>query len=134
MSESKWKVGGTYKLRDGSEAVVLGAHEGQLFGRVKIGSSWTASDWRADTGFWGTISREGVTSSCDLMPPPAPRGTLRLWLNIYPDGSASLSSLSRQTADSISNSSRIACISVNIVFPEGYGLDKDEPALLVRAD
>jgi len=132
MSESKWKVGETYKLRDGREAVVLGEHEGRLFGRVKIRSSWTGSDWRADTGFWGDSSRDGVTSSCDLMPPPAPRVTRRVWVSIYPDGIAS-SSPSRETADHFSNPSRLACICIELDISEGYGLDKDQPAILVRA-
>lgn len=132
MSESKWNVGETYKLRDGSEAVVLGEHKGRLFGRVKIGSRWTASDWRADTGFWGDSPLDGLTSSYDLMPPPAPRFTRTVWLNIYPDGDA-YTSQSRQDSDCGRGHEAVACVCINIDIPEGYGLDKDQPPILVRA-
>ena len=132
MSECTWKVGETYKLRDGREAVVLGEHEGRLFGRVKIRSSWTGSDWRADTGFWGDSSRDGVTSSCDLMPPAGPRVKREMWVNAYETGFVTGHS-SRAGADSANGFSRVACIRIELDIPEGYGVDKDQPPILVRA-
>ena len=126
---SKWKVGETYKLRDGREAIVLGAHEGRLFGRTRsiTGVGWVASDWCSDTGSW--TSRQ---SCYDLMPPPAPRVTFTAWLNVYLDEGFLYAFGSRSAADN-GLVNRSACICIAIDVPEGYGLDKDEPAILVRA-
>ena len=128
MSECTWKVGETYKLRDGREAIVLGAHEGRLFGRSGsiTGVGWVASDWCSDTGFW--TNRQ---SDYDLMPPPASRVTRKVWLNVYPDGAGLF--LTRYAADCLSDGGRVACVCVDLDIADGYGLDKDQPAILVRA-
>ena len=130
MSESKWKVGETYKLRNGSEAVILGVHEGRLFGRIQYPgvTEWISSDWYADTGSW---LRE-LGGGYDLMPPDAPRVTFTAWLNVYLDEGFLCAFGSRSAADN-GLVNRSACICIAIDVPEGYGLDKDEPAILVRA-
>ena len=130
MSESKWKVGETYKLRNGQPAVILDLCDGRLFGRFfgQALCGWAALSWDAKTGEDGRSPGDRY----DLMPPPAPRIRRDAWVNIYPDGSGNLSS-SRDVADRISNSSRIACIRIAIDVPRGYGLDNDEPPIVVRA-
>lgn len=130
MSESKWKVGETYKLRDGGVAVILGEHEGRLFGRL-LGQNlhqWLAHSWEAETG-----GNAGVPGGpYDLMPPPAPRVTFTAWLNVYLDEGFLYAFGSRSAADN-GLVNRSACICIAIDVPEGYGLDKDQPPILVRA-
>jgi len=120
---------GEHKTRSRQVAHVLARYDDLLIGVVHDGGYVWACRWFADTG---RTSLSNIEQPFDLMPPPAPRVTRRVWVSIYPDGIAS-SSPSRETADHFSNPSRLACICIAIDVPEGYGLIKDEPPILVRA-
>ena len=131
MSKSPWQIGGTYKLRNGSAAVILDEHEGRLFGRF---FSPAALEWMC--GIW--TAQSGTRCDCqffdfDLMPPDAPRVTFTAWLNVYLAEGYLYAVGSRSAADCGPSENRSACIRIAIDVPEGYGLDKDQPPILVRA-
>jgi hypothetical protein len=134
VSESKWKVGETYKLRNGSVAVILDEHEGRLFGRFfsPVALEWMCGIWTAQSG----TRYDCPIFDFDLMPPPAPRVTQELWMNVYGDDGLVIVYNSRRAADYADKSiglGRHACISIALDVPVRYGLDKDQPPILVRA-
>lgn len=130
MSESKWKVGDTYKTRAGSDAHVLALYDGRLIG-VAHGSGHTlACLWNPSTG---RTRVDGVETAHDLLPPPAPRIKRTLWLNLYPDEDV-LAHTGRDSADMGAGQHRTACVRIELDLPEGYGLATDMPPILARAD
>jgi hypothetical protein len=130
VSESKWKVGETYKMRNGGVAVILGEHEWRLFGRFfsPVALEWMCGIWTAQSG----TRYDCPIFDFDLMPPDAPRVKREMWVNAYEAGFVTGHS-SRAGADSVNGFSRVACIRIELDIPEGYGVDKDQPPILVRA-
>ena len=120
---------GEHKTRSRQVAHVLARYDDLLIGVVHDGGYVWACRWFADTG---RTSLSNAEQPFDLMPPDAPRVAITAWLNVYLAEGYLYAVGSRSAADG-GLVNRSACICIAIDVPEGYGLIKDEPPILVRA-
>ena len=86
-----------------------------IHGAIQSGESWVSRSWTKD----GLLCR-GLQNDVDLIVKPRTI-ELDLWINVYPDG-AFIAFTTREVADGLAGSSRIACISLKRTVTEGEGL------------
>lgn len=107
----------TYRTRDGREVriyAVDGLSVGQIHGAVNNGRAhWVATEWERD----GSSCNH---PSLDLIE-VRPKHTLDVWVNFYSDKGISVHP-TKDKADWLCGSKRIACLHIVREYEEGEGL------------
>ena len=128
MSNLKWEIG-PVKLADGTEAYIdyvqPESKHYRYIGRAKDSDDiWRSMHW-CDMG-WVPYTTTGYAKN--LAPPPKKTLRVRLWANVYEDGSM-FSYPTKKQADDSAQYGRFACIEIDREVEEGEGLDPN-----VRSD
>lgn len=132
MSTCPYKPGEIYLMTSGMPARIYrndAPGEWPIHGaRINSDGFEQISKWRSSGGFYS----DGIPHPFDLIPPERPRVKITRWLNIYWDGFSTYPD--RMGADAAASHHRIARVAVTLDIPEGYGLDKDMPPIIVRGE
>ncbi len=128
MSSQKWEIG-PVKLVNGWDAYVDFVQQGEFciryLGRYKLpGGQWYALHWEES----GQVPNSCEGYGHNLAPPPKKTLRVRLWANVYEDGSM-FSYPTKKQADDSAQYGRFALIEIDREVEEGEGLDPN-----VRSD
>jgi len=109
-----------YKTRDGREVKVYAVDGGgsePVHGAIKVGiNRWDIFKWHADGSY---LAKSG--SDADLVE-VKPRIQISCWINVYPEGGLSISHKTKELADAVGSTNRLACVEIKIDCEEGEGL------------
>ena len=120
----------TYKTRDGREVEIyairsLGCYP--IHGAVETSEGvWLQKAWAraGDASYYETADFSNKRCDKTDLIEVKPRIKRKPWFNIYPEGMSSNYD-SKEAANASANSSRIACIKVEIDCSEGEGLNDE---------
>ncbi len=108
-----------YRTIEGREARIYAVDAGGVFpihGAVLEGCAWLTRAWTCTGSF-----RHGV-ASCEDLVEVRPRIKRTYWANFYPHDRIPVLHGSKQRADEQADTSRIACVKIEIDCEEGDGL------------
>lgn len=109
-----------YRTRDGREVRIYATDGAAIYpvhGAMKSANAeWFARCWTRE----GKATADDTERSCDLIE-VKPRIMQEHWCNVYPNGATSYY-MTREEADKVAFSHRLACVKITIDCEEGEGL------------